>query len=318
MGGAISIISRYESLSKNKALRLQDSKAKSLEDELKIDNLETHLNKINNLNNLSNAIFSEALERKSPVFDIKRSIEKITKEINKESGLSTIDSESKIELSNSQSKLTNFKENFKKVYDQVKTWESRGDSKKIRLQKGFQLPEKINPPSLEQREALLKYYEIFSNLKGNESEFLKGIDNLNKYSDYQKVGGQIPRNNREIISALKKIGWNKNSKVGFGEYLRIKNQENDDPFSILLDVEYLNDSRAKALEWEEKILAFKGANPYSKCNWKWSNHYCSSQIEASTKNFREVQEDIEAQMTVKIASILIEKMTTKLNLEEFK
>ncbi|AGX88944.1 hypothetical protein [Mycoplasma parvum] len=302
-------------------LKIRSLLIEDLKRSLKIDNSQNFYSSINELNTISgSSLFSETLNNSDKVFEIDNKVKNITKELNREDDLSIIKDESDKELSDSKNKLNNLVKNFNSIFTKVKDWKSKSNSLEIRVQKNGQLPEKVIPPSKEERESLFTYYEVFSGLKGDETKLLEGIKIISDYSRYKTSNSMIPAKNKQRIEALKKINWSNSERIAFNQYLKIEPKDSYDPFAILLDSEYLNKVRSKAIEWESKIKGFQSRSSFERCGtWTRTSRLleqCTKWSHEATQSFQRVKEDIEAQMTMEIASKLINEMTEKLDLEE--
>ncbi|WP_144062319.1 OmpH family outer membrane protein [Mycoplasma parvum] len=316
MGGApITSLKEFQSKNDN-ALIKKGQTIKSLNEKLEIQNSQSYSSEINKLNISEDSLSLRTLNSNNEVSQVQERVTKIIKEVNKENGFSIIQDESSGELSNSQSQLVDFTRNFKELYQKVKEWKNKGDLQKIRI-KQFEgrdgLPEKTEPLTQSQRKALLTYYEIFSGLKGSEIGFLKEINNVNNNSSYQKVNNTIPENNKKLIQALKDINWEGLDRVSFGKYLRINDSGKDyDPFSILLEAEYLKNARNEAIKWDDKVKNFQRGRSEDRCSW---TSKCQRWSEESTRSLSGVKEDIENQVTIAIAYRLLKIMIDKFDLE---
>lgn len=251
-------------------------------------------------------------DNKYKLSSIQDKVTKINKEMGKESDLSVIKVESETKLLNSQKELNNLTTSFKEALEQVKDWENHSDLGNVIEQ------QKVVPPTVNQRKALFTYYKVFSTLKGDGAQFLKILEEVVNDSGYKKIDSKIPSDKQKVLQALNDIGWNNSEKVGFGQYLKIKpNNQNHDPFSVLLETGYLSTARNEAVKWDKFSTEIKRNGSRGDC---WGSYRfrqrCEADAASSAKIFQTVRENVEAKVSAKIALRLINEMKEKLDVKE--
>ncbi|WP_052293977.1 hypothetical protein [Mycoplasma suis] len=169
-----------------------------------------------------------------------------------------------------------------------------------------QISEKLN---LEQRKALFNFYKEFCVIKSKQSEYSEDLQKTEKGEDI--VGGKerVFISKDEVVWALNQIGWNANEKVTFGKWLKLENLQNGekDPFSILLEAEYLKKIREKLKTWGEKIEVFKKSQRSSQLS-SWGGRNYQRYFEPNLSILTGVGDSLEEEMTLEIAKRLIEQM----------
>ncbi|ADX97719.1 hypothetical protein MSU_0175 [Mycoplasma suis str. Illinois] len=247
----------------------------------------------------------------------KEVISEIYSESKKNVRAKEIEVKSAQKLEESQKTLTPFSENFNSALSVFKKWQkekekiskepqARSTNSRGRRDVEPQISEKLN---LEQRKALFNFYKEFCVIKSKQSEYSEDLQKTEKGEDI--VGGKerVFISKDEVVWALNQIGWNANEKVTFGKWLKLENLQNGekDPFSILLEAEYLKKIREKLKTWGEKIEVFKKSQRSSQLS-SWGGRNYQRYFEPNLSILTGVGDSLEEEMTLEIAKRLIEQM----------
>ncbi|CBZ40263.1 hypothetical protein MSUIS_01700 [Mycoplasma suis KI3806] len=156
---------------------------------------------------------------------------------------------------------------------------------------------------------MFNFYKEFCVIKSKQSEYSEDLQKTEKGEEVLSEGKRIFISKDEVVWALNQIGWNANEKVTFGKWLKLENLQNGekDPFSILLEPEYLKNIREKLKTWGEKIEAFKKNQRSSQLSG-WDGRNYQRWFEPNLSILTGVSDSLEEEMTLEIAKRLIEQL----------
>ncbi|WP_232500270.1 hypothetical protein [Mycoplasma suis] len=187
-------------------------------------------------------------------------VEGVFKEVQKNFQTKVIENESSSNLKQVKQDLTEFNSDFSEAVRFVYKWKKKKESENTETlsrpsrSKRIVEEEKTGQLSLGQRKALFNFYKEFCQIKGKQGKYTDKLQKTQEGLQWDEETESISRS--EFIEALEKIGWSTGDRVTFGKYLNIKEGE-EDPFSKLLDSEFLKKIRNKVSDLEDFIKKFK-------------------------------------------------------------
>ncbi|ADX97720.1 hypothetical protein [Mycoplasma suis] len=248
----------------------------------------------------------------------KNTINSVYGEVERNVKTKNIEEKSSSSLKEAQGKLTEFNENFEAAVTATKIWEelkiknqALPESKREKFNGKTKGSIKLQVPlSFEQRKALFHFYKEFCGIKDKQQEYsseLRRTERSRRFSRSTKRGTCSEGN---VVESLEKIGWNKEGRVTFGSWLYLRNDQTEkDPFSLLLEEEYLKKTRKEVADWVVKISKFKkGISESELSYWSRRNRNYRKYAEQAQNLLAGEQEGIENEMSMEIAKGLIDQM----------
>ncbi|AGX88850.1 hypothetical protein PRV_00375 [Mycoplasma parvum str. Indiana] len=242
-------------------------------------------------------------------------VKKIHKEINKETKVTKINDRREQKLKKAMEELKSHSENFQKARKNIQEWKQNIEAiKQFDILKNKHLYENLKLRNLENshlkvddRKALQNYFEKFSNLNEEREKLTNRISKINKSSDINKnnQGKNNNEDNKQIISSLKKIDWEKD-KTKIQSLLKEKLDEKN-PYLNLIDNkewELIKESKTRIKRNIEVKNNFQHLLFSAVCVLMHDSGECSTSL-MDEKNFQKMNEQL---INLKIGSKMLNKM----------